>query len=181
MATCDDRRLCTGKRPTTIQHHYSSSQKAAVSVAGLCDFLDPLYCECAMRYERALRHTSSTVVVNAPLVRPNSSIPLKSNPVVLDTTLNGGDGGWVSLTAHVMDAAIPDVLQPVALRYFGKTQGPVVKVLPLSRQRPHAVELDEHFMHVACGCGSLVIKVTTCHEFEPSPAEDLPCRGAVVS
>ncbi|PRD33298.1 UNVERIFIED_CONTAM: Astacin [Trichonephila clavipes] len=35
-----------------------------------------------------------------------------------------------------MGAEIPDVLQPGALQQFGKTQGPVVKVLPVSGQRP---------------------------------------------
>ncbi|GFW42002.1 hypothetical protein TNCV_7101 [Trichonephila clavipes] len=36
----------------------------------------------------------------------------------------------------VMGTAIPDVLQPGALRWSRKTQGPVVKVLPVSRQWP---------------------------------------------
>ncbi|GFS60769.1 hypothetical protein TNCV_2001681 [Trichonephila clavipes] len=33
-----------------------------------------------------------------------------------------------------MGTAIPYILQPGALRWFGKTQGPIVKVLPVSRK-----------------------------------------------
>ncbi|GFW72059.1 e3 ubiquitin-protein ligase RNF13 [Trichonephila clavipes] len=44
-------------------------------------------------------------------------------------------GGWVSLTGPVMSAAIPDILQPGALRRFGKTQRPIVMVLSVSGQR----------------------------------------------
>ncbi|GFV04857.1 hypothetical protein TNCV_1983791 [Trichonephila clavipes] len=42
--------------------------------------------------------------------RPGS-IPLQSNLIMCDTTPIGGVGGWVTLAAHVMGAAIPDVLQ----------------------------------------------------------------------
>ncbi|GFS64436.1 hypothetical protein TNCV_3955971 [Trichonephila clavipes] len=52
-----------------------------------------------------------------------------------DTTLNRGVGEWVPLAAYEMDAAILDVFLPGALRWFGKTQGPVVKVLSVSGQR----------------------------------------------
>ncbi|GFX04853.1 hypothetical protein TNCV_2248361 [Trichonephila clavipes] len=62
----------------------------------------------------------------------SGTITLQSSPIGCDTTLNRGIGGWVSLAAHVMGALISDILQPGALRWFGKTQKPVVKVLPLS-------------------------------------------------
>ncbi|GFW56293.1 hypothetical protein TNCV_1878131 [Trichonephila clavipes] len=39
-----------------------------------------------------------------------------------DTTYKGGDGYWVSIAVHVMDAAIATVLQPGALRWYGLTQ-----------------------------------------------------------
>ncbi|GFT29742.1 hypothetical protein TNCV_4891461 [Trichonephila clavipes] len=42
------------------------------------------------------------------------------NPIVLDITPNEGEVGWVSLGTHVMGTAIPNVLQPGALRCFGK-------------------------------------------------------------
>ncbi|GFY34252.1 uncharacterized protein TNCV_2505551 [Trichonephila clavipes] len=67
-------------------------------------------------------------------VAENDLVLFRCNPVVHDTTPNGGVGRWVSLAAHVMGTAIPDVLQPGALRWFEKTQGPVVKVLPVSGQ-----------------------------------------------
>ncbi|GFW85546.1 uncharacterized protein TNCV_851981 [Trichonephila clavipes] len=67
--------------------------------------------------------------------RPGS-LRLQSNSIVRDATPNGGVSGWVSLAAHLMATSIPDVIQPGALRWFTKTQGPVVKVLPVSRQRP---------------------------------------------
>ncbi|GFV55487.1 hypothetical protein TNCV_3776741 [Trichonephila clavipes] len=35
-----------------------------------------------------------------------------------------------------MSAAIPDVLPPGTMRWFGKTQGPVVKMLPVFGQLP---------------------------------------------
>ncbi|GFW99151.1 e3 ubiquitin-protein ligase RNF13 [Trichonephila clavipes] len=43
---------------------------------------------------------------------------------------------WVSLAAHIMGATIPDILQLGALRWFRKKQRPLVKVLPVSEQRP---------------------------------------------
>ncbi|GFY34935.1 hypothetical protein TNCV_155081 [Trichonephila clavipes] len=107
-----------------------------------------------MRYEGALRHTNfvcspeasrSTVAVSATLVRSNSfvterekttgSIPLQPNPVVRDTTPNGGVGGGVPLSTYIMGAEILDVLQPCALRWFGKTEGTIMKVQPVSGQR----------------------------------------------
>ncbi|GFT05946.1 e3 ubiquitin-protein ligase RNF13 [Trichonephila clavipes] len=48
------------------------------------------------------------------------------------TTPNGSVDGWASRAAHVMDAVIPYVLGSGTLRWFGKTRGPVVKVLPVS-------------------------------------------------
>ncbi|GFT79070.1 hypothetical protein TNCV_3094351 [Trichonephila clavipes] len=54
----------------------------------------------------------------------------------LDTTLNGRVGGWVLLAALVLGTAIPDVLHPGTLRYLEKTQGPLMKVLSVSEQRP---------------------------------------------
>ncbi|GFT07798.1 hypothetical protein TNCV_1213951 [Trichonephila clavipes] len=45
------------------------------------------------------------------------------------------DGEWVSMTVHAMGAVIATVLQPVALQWYGLTQRPVVKVLPVSERR----------------------------------------------
>ncbi|GFX72033.1 e3 ubiquitin-protein ligase RNF13 [Trichonephila clavipes] len=56
---------------------------------------------------------------------------------------------WVSLAAHLMGAVIPDVLQPGAFRWFGKTKGSVVKMLPVSGQRPKR-QLAQHLRVVKC-------------------------------
>ncbi|GFU83445.1 e3 ubiquitin-protein ligase RNF13 [Trichonephila clavipes] len=45
------------------------------------------------------------------------------------TIPNGGVDGWASRAAHVMGAAIPNVLQPGAFVWLEKTRGPLVKVL----------------------------------------------------
>ncbi|GFX66087.1 e3 ubiquitin-protein ligase RNF13 [Trichonephila clavipes] len=46
------------------------------------------------------------------------------------TSPDGVIDGWASRSAHVMSAAIPNVLQPDAFVWFEKTQGSLMKVLP---------------------------------------------------
>ncbi|GFS51745.1 uncharacterized protein TNCV_614081 [Trichonephila clavipes] len=67
--------------------------------------------------------------------RPGS-IPLQSSFLVRVTTPNGDVDGRTSNAAHVMGAAIPNVLQPDAFVWFEKTQGPLVKVIPVPEWRP---------------------------------------------
>ncbi|GFV74431.1 hypothetical protein TNCV_5128731 [Trichonephila clavipes] len=62
------------------------------------------------------------------------SIPLQSNNIV-STPLQMEVSVCVSLAAHVMGAAISDVLHPGSLRWFRKTEGLVVKVLHVPGQR----------------------------------------------
>ncbi|GFV21075.1 e3 ubiquitin-protein ligase RNF13 [Trichonephila clavipes] len=50
--------------------------------------------------------------------------------LVRGTTQNRGIDGWASRAAHVMGTAIPNVL-PGAFVWFEKTQGPLMKVLPV--------------------------------------------------
>ncbi|GFX78123.1 e3 ubiquitin-protein ligase RNF13 [Trichonephila clavipes] len=102
-------------------------------------------CRCKVKAElrRSPRdlHTRTRL---SSLLKLNQDLSLKTTwfrsvavqSVVHDSTPNGGVGGQVSLAAHVMDPTIPDVLQPGALQWFGKTQRPVVKVLPVCGQRP---------------------------------------------
>ncbi|GFX78516.1 hypothetical protein TNCV_29561 [Trichonephila clavipes] len=47
-------------------------------------------------------------------IKRPGSIPLQSSFLVLGTTPNGGVDGWSSRAAHVLVAAIPNVLQPNA-------------------------------------------------------------------
>lgn len=56
---------------------------------------------------------------------------LNSNPVERDTTPNGGDGGRMSLVAHIIGAAIPNIHQIGASQRNGQTRLPVMKVLPV--------------------------------------------------
>ncbi|GFW76520.1 e3 ubiquitin-protein ligase RNF13 [Trichonephila clavipes] len=48
----------------------------------------------------------------------------------------GGFDGWASRAAHIMGATIPNVLSPGAFIWFEKTQGTLVKVLPVPGWRP---------------------------------------------
>ncbi|GFV51724.1 e3 ubiquitin-protein ligase RNF13 [Trichonephila clavipes] len=75
----------------------------------------------------------------SPLLRLNLDSSLKTTSFILlqssfqvrGTTPNGGVDGWASKAAHVMGAAIPNVLQPGAFGWFEKTQGSLAKVLPV--------------------------------------------------
>ncbi|GFV21447.1 uncharacterized protein TNCV_2372041 [Trichonephila clavipes] len=51
--------------------------------------------------------------------------------LVRGTTPNGGVVEWVLRAEHVMGSTIPNVIQPGAFVWFEKTQGPLVKVLPV--------------------------------------------------
>ncbi|GFW00064.1 uncharacterized protein TNCV_3568541 [Trichonephila clavipes] len=80
-------------------------------------------------------------------------IPLQSSFFVRGTTPNGGIDGWASRAAHVMGAKIPNVLQPGAFVRFEKTQGPIVKVLPVPGWRPmKQLAVRVHFLR----CGGLL-------------------------
>ncbi|GFS81086.1 e3 ubiquitin-protein ligase RNF13 [Trichonephila clavipes] len=55
--------------------------------------------------------------------------------------------------AHVMGATIPNVLQPSASIWFEKTQGPLMKVLPVPGWRPmKQLAVRVHFLR----CGGLL-------------------------
>ncbi|GFU88420.1 uncharacterized protein TNCV_3353601 [Trichonephila clavipes] len=84
--------------------------------------------------------------------RRPASIPLQSSFFVRGTTRNGGIDGWASRAEHVMGAAIPNVLQPDVFVWFEKTQGPLMKVLPLPRWQPmKQLAVRVHFLR----CGGL--------------------------
>ncbi|GFX89782.1 uncharacterized protein TNCV_2245821 [Trichonephila clavipes] len=51
--------------------------------------------------------------------------------LVRGTTPNGGVVEWVLRAEHVMDSTIPNGIQPGAFVWFEKTQGPLMKVLPV--------------------------------------------------
>ncbi|GFW13444.1 e3 ubiquitin-protein ligase RNF13 [Trichonephila clavipes] len=60
---------------------------------------------------------------------------------------NGGVEEWASWAAHVMGAAIPNVLQPGAFVWFEKTQGPLMKILPVPGWRPmKQLAVRAHFL-----------------------------------
>ncbi|GFV51213.1 e3 ubiquitin-protein ligase RNF13 [Trichonephila clavipes] len=56
--------------------------------------------------------------------------------LVRRTTPNEGVHGWVSRAAHVIGTAIPNVLQPGVIVWIEKTQGSLMKVLPVPGCRP---------------------------------------------
>ncbi|GFT01103.1 uncharacterized protein TNCV_4054921 [Trichonephila clavipes] len=64
-------------------------------------------------------HTN-IIVITAEI---ESGFVAKGDLVPFGTTPNGGFDGWASRAAHVMGAAIPNVLQPGAFTWFEKTQG----------------------------------------------------------
>ncbi|GFW86405.1 hypothetical protein TNCV_4331891 [Trichonephila clavipes] len=78
-------------------------------------------------------------------------IILRSNSIVRDITPKGGDVRWVLLAVHVMGATKPDVFQPGTLRWFGKTHGPILMVLPVSR--PQSIRLLALRMRVLLSVG----------------------------
>ncbi|GFX65698.1 uncharacterized protein TNCV_4093901 [Trichonephila clavipes] len=63
------------------------------------------------------------------------------------STPNGGVDGWASRAAHVMGAAIPNVLQSGTFVLFEKTHEPLVKVLPVPGWRPmKQLDVLMHFL-----------------------------------
>ncbi|GFT72989.1 integrase catalytic domain-containing protein [Trichonephila clavipes] len=77
----------------------------------------------------------------------------KSSFLVHCTTPNEGVSGWESRAAHVMGIAIPNVLQPGTFIWFEKTEGPLVKVLPVPGWLPmKQLAVCMHFLQ----CGSLL-------------------------
>ncbi|PRD26995.1 UNVERIFIED_CONTAM: hypothetical protein NCL1_36562 [Trichonephila clavipes] len=72
---------------------------------------------------------------------------MQSSFLVRGTTPNGGIDVWASRAAHVMGAAIPNVLQPRTFIWFEKTQGPLMKVLSvIGWQSMEQLAVREHFL-----------------------------------
>ncbi|GFW76336.1 uncharacterized protein TNCV_1581151 [Trichonephila clavipes] len=84
----------------------------------------------------------------AGLRRSPASIPQQSSFLMRGTTSNGGIDGWVSREAHLMGAAIPNVLQPGAFVWFEKTQGPPVKVYLCWMAANEAVGCTHEFLTI---------------------------------
>ncbi|GFU95701.1 e3 ubiquitin-protein ligase RNF13 [Trichonephila clavipes] len=60
---------------------------------------------------------------------------------------NGGVDGWASRVAHVMGVTITNVLQPDNFVWFEKTQGLLMKVLPVPGWRPmRPLSVCVHFL-----------------------------------
>ncbi|GFY09457.1 e3 ubiquitin-protein ligase RNF13 [Trichonephila clavipes] len=86
-------------------------------------------------------------------LKTTCSIPLQYSFLGHTSTPNGGVDGRASRAAHVMGAAIPNVLQPFAFVWLEKTQEPLVKVLPVPGWRPmKQLALRVHFLR----CGGLL-------------------------
>ncbi|GFV68008.1 histone-lysine N-methyltransferase SETMAR [Trichonephila clavipes] len=66
------------------------------------------------------------------------------------------------MEAHVMGASIPNVLQPGAFIWFEETQGPLMKMLPVSERWPmKQLAIRVHFLR----CGGLL---DDCPDLTPS-------------
>ncbi|GFW08136.1 hypothetical protein TNCV_2979031 [Trichonephila clavipes] len=82
-----------------------------------------------LRFITGLLHTYTiiiTVQIDYGFFSENDLIPFRS-----DITPNGSDSEWVSMLVHIMGTVIATILQPGALRWYGLTQIPVLKVLPV--------------------------------------------------
>ncbi|GFV55343.1 uncharacterized protein TNCV_2268941 [Trichonephila clavipes] len=86
-------------------------------------------------------HTNKNVIsddIESGIVVKNPSliVPLQSSFLVHGTTPKECIDRWVSRAAHIMGAAIPDVVQPGAFVWFKKTQRSLMIVLPVSGWQP---------------------------------------------
>ncbi|GFY05398.1 uncharacterized protein TNCV_960941 [Trichonephila clavipes] len=101
-------------------------------------------------------HTNTIVTtadIESGFVAKDDLVPFRCSPVsscVAPLTPNGGVDGWASRAAHVMGAAIPNVLKPGAFVWFKKRQGPLVKVLTVPGWRPMK-QLAVHLHFLRCG------------------------------
>ncbi|GFV61428.1 uncharacterized protein TNCV_2898031 [Trichonephila clavipes] len=88
-------------------------------------------CGCRMSWTYHWAVMVSRINTRSNRVLRPGSIPLQSSFLVRETTPNGGVDERASRATHVMGAAIPNVLQPGAFVWFGKTQGLLMRVLPV--------------------------------------------------
>ncbi|GFY29479.1 uncharacterized protein TNCV_2626501 [Trichonephila clavipes] len=112
---------------------------------------------CCCKAKAVLTTGSPTIVINAEIesgfVAKDDLVPFRCSPVSSCAAPNGGVDGWASREAHVMGATIPNVLQPGTFVWFDKTQGPLVKMLPVPGWRPvRQLVVRVHFLR----CGGLL-------------------------
>ncbi|GFW83766.1 hypothetical protein TNCV_668791 [Trichonephila clavipes] len=80
-----------------------------------------------LRYPRLETHLG----IGQPKEGRPASIPSQSSFLECGTTPNGGIDGWASSAVQAMGTVIPNVFHLGAFELFEKTQGPLVKVLPV--------------------------------------------------
>ncbi|GFW04125.1 uncharacterized protein TNCV_2668901 [Trichonephila clavipes] len=100
-------------------------------------------------------HTNTitiTAKIESGFVAKDNLVPFHYSPVSSWVAqLNGGVDWWATRAAQVMGAAILNVLQPGAFVWFEKTQGPLMKVLPVPGWRPmKQLVVRMHFLR-CCG------------------------------
>ncbi|GFX90698.1 e3 ubiquitin-protein ligase RNF13 [Trichonephila clavipes] len=97
------------------------------------------HCKAKAGLRRSQRGLHTQIRLSS-LLRLNLDSSLKTtgfhSAVVQFPPPNGCVDGWVSRAAHVMGSVIPNVLQPGAFVWFEKTQGPLMKVLPVPGWQP---------------------------------------------
>ncbi|GFW82512.1 hypothetical protein TNCV_1794051 [Trichonephila clavipes] len=62
-------------------------------------------------------------------------LPCKYHSCEVDITSNGGDSEWLLKAVHVISVTIATFLQSGELRWYGQTQRPIAKVLPVYGRR----------------------------------------------
>ncbi|GFY19842.1 uncharacterized protein TNCV_2145351 [Trichonephila clavipes] len=104
-----------------------------------------------------VQHTNTIVIsaeIESGFVAKDDLVSFRGSPVSSWVPIpNGGIDRWVSSTANVMYAVNPNSLQPGAILRFEKTQGTLLKVLPVPEWWPtKQVAIRMHFSR----CGDLL-------------------------
>ncbi|GFX24053.1 e3 ubiquitin-protein ligase RNF13 [Trichonephila clavipes] len=108
-------------------------------------------CRCKAKAGMRRSHTIViTVEIECGFVAKVDLVPFRCSPVSSCATPLQTEA---SRKARVMGAAIPNVLQPAAFVWFEKTQGLLMKVLPVPGLRPmKQLAVRVHFLR----CGGLL-------------------------
>ncbi|GFU01063.1 e3 ubiquitin-protein ligase RNF13 [Trichonephila clavipes] len=119
---------------------YSMAPRTITSTVGVV-----CRCKAKARLRRSPRGLQTRTRLSS-LLRLNLNSSLKTHDLVQfrcspfssvhGTTPNRGVDVWASRAAHVMGASIPNVFQQGAFVWFERTQGPLMKVLPVPGWRP---------------------------------------------
>ncbi|GFW93060.1 uncharacterized protein TNCV_3888011 [Trichonephila clavipes] len=133
--------VCNG----TLYHHTSCGSGVSLLIKGRIE-----------AFTTGFPHTNTiaiTAEIESGFVTKEDRVSFRCSFLMRSTTPNGGVDGWASRTAHVMGAAIPNVLQSDAFVWFEKTQGALVMALQApGGQSMKQLAVRVHFLR----CGGLL-------------------------